>query len=69
MSVPLRPGDRVRVTAASRMKSYGPGDKGTVIREGMTGTDGRRYYAVSMRKAGPTGTTVIFAEDEIELDV
>ena len=51
------------------MKSFSPGDKGTVIREGMTGTDGRRYYAVSMRKAGPTGTTVIFAEDEIELDV
>ena len=68
MSVPLRPGDRVRVTAASRMKSFSPGDKGTVIREGMTGVDGRRYYAVSMRRAGATGNTVIFAEDEIELD-
>ena len=35
MSVPLRPGDRVRVTAASRMKSYGSGDKRTVIREAL----------------------------------
>ena len=69
MSVPLRPGDRVRVTAASRMKSYGSGDKRTVIREGMTGTDGRRYYAVSMRRPGATGNTVIFAEDEIEPDI
>jgi hypothetical protein len=50
------------------MKSYGPGDKGTVQREGMTGIDGRRYYAVSMRRAGPTGNTVNFAEDEIEPD-
>ena len=50
------------------MKSYGPGDKGTVLREGMTGLDGRRYYAVSMRRAGPTGNTVNFAEDEIEPD-
>jgi hypothetical protein len=69
MSKELRPGDRVRVTGANRMHSFSPGDKGTVLRGGMTGIDGRRYYVVSMRKAGATGTTVVFADEEIELDV
>jgi hypothetical protein len=69
MSKQLKVGDLVRVTAANRMNSYQPGDKGTVLWGGTKGTSGQRYFVVSMDKAGATGTTVVFTEKEVEPDV
>lgn len=74
MSVALKPGDRVRVTVKDLLNRFQPGDKGTVQRVMETSVDARyyagaRYYTVAMDKAGPNGSTVIFAESEIEADV
>jgi hypothetical protein len=70
MSRALKAGDRVRVTIRNRIAGYGPGDKGTVLREPSTATiTGERYYTVAMDKDGPNATGVVFAEEEIEPDV
>jgi hypothetical protein len=62
---PLKPGDRVRVIVADHESGYRRGDRGTVHRVDNT-QQGARYH-VAMDKAGGTGTTVIFAADEIEV--
>jgi hypothetical protein len=66
MSVTLKVGDRVRVLAEDHESGYLPGDKGTVHRVDVI----HRVVCihVAMDKAGETGTTAIFAEDEIEPD-
>jgi hypothetical protein len=63
----LQSGDRVRVIAEDHESGNLPGDKGTVHR--VDGTSHGARYHVAMDKAGETGTTVIFAEGEIEADV
>jgi hypothetical protein len=68
MSRELKPGDRVRVTVCNRMSGYQPGDKGTVLREAISGPSGARYFAVAMDKDDPTKSGVVFTADEIELD-
>jgi hypothetical protein len=67
MGGPLKAVDRVRVAEGSQVKGYRPGDKGTV--HCVEATSGGIRYHVAMDKAGATGTTVIFAEGEIEPDV
>jgi hypothetical protein len=67
MNGELNIGDRVRVIVASHESGYRYGDKGTVHRVDHA-KQGVRYH-VAMDKAGPTGTAVIFAADEIEPDV
>jgi hypothetical protein len=67
MGEPLKAGDRVRVTEGNQVKGYQPGGKGTVHCVDVT-PGGIRYH-VAMDKVGATGTTVIFAEGEIEADV
>jgi hypothetical protein len=62
----LNVGDRVRVAVASHESGYRYGDKGTVHRADDA-PQGVRYH-VAMDKAGPIGTAVIFAADEIEPD-
>jgi hypothetical protein len=64
MSATLKVGDRVRVIVASHETGYRYGDTGTVYRVDET-KRGVRYH-VAMDKAWGTGTTVIFAADEIE---
>ncbi len=70
MSRELKMGDRVRVTARSRVKGYQPGDKGVVL-EGPTvyAGAGDTSYVVAMGKDGPGVTSTIFSADEIESDV
>jgi hypothetical protein len=66
----LQPGDRVRVTAHYHGKVYQPGDKGTVSWVARTAPGlAPVHYHVTMDKNGPAGTSVLFAEDEIESDV
>jgi hypothetical protein len=69
MSLPLKPGDRVRVTVRNRMAGYLPGDKGTVLRVSEASISGAHYFTVAMDKDDPTNSGVVFAEDEIEPDV
>jgi hypothetical protein len=70
MNRELKMGDRVRVTARSRVKSYQPGDKGVVL-EGPTVYDGAgdTSYVVAMDKDGPGSTSAVFSADDIEADV
>ena len=68
MSRELKKGDRVRVTAQSRLKDYQLREVGEVL----TGPeylprDRLRYYLVMMCK-GRHLTPVVFADDEIEAD-
>jgi hypothetical protein len=65
----LKPGDRVRIRAGYYVGSYRAGDKGTVTRMPPVAPGTAPVYHVAMDKDGLTGTTVIFAEDEIEPDV
>jgi hypothetical protein len=67
MSVTLKAGDRVRVIAEDHESGNLPGDKGTIYRVDVI----RRVvcFHVAMDKDGETGTTAIFADDEIEPDV
>jgi hypothetical protein len=67
MSEASKVGDRVRVIVADHDSGYRYGDKGTVHR--VDETKRGILYHVAVDKAGGTGTTVIFAEDEIALDV
>lgn len=68
MPLPLKVGDRVRLTKRNRLAGYQPGDKGTVIRVPKAAPGGQPYYIVAMDRDGPTGTGVLFTEDEIEPD-
>jgi hypothetical protein len=69
MNALLKPGDRVRVTAANRTQGYQRGDKGTVLRVSTLVTTGSPYYTVAMDKDGPEDTGVVFEGGEIEPDV
>ena len=65
----LKRGDRVRVTGRNRMYGYQPGDKGTVLRDVVTGPSGTCYFVVAMDKDQPDASGIVFADDEIEPDV
>jgi hypothetical protein len=67
MSRLLEVGDRVRVTARSRLVGYQPGDKGTVLHVAWSAAGGR-YYLVAMDRGELDSTGVIFTEGEIEAD-
>ena len=66
----MKKGDRVRVTARSRVEGYQPGDKGVVL-EGPAVYAGASdtSYVVAMDKDGPGSTSTVFAADDIEPDV
>jgi hypothetical protein len=68
MSLPLQPGDRVRVTIRNRMAGCRPGDKGTVLRASVSAATGGRYYTVAMDKDGPGHNGAVFTEGEVEAD-
>jgi hypothetical protein len=67
MSHELKMGDRVRVRRPYR--EYQVGDKGTVL-DGPSTYGGaiEKSYVVAMDKDGPGATTIVFAEEDIELD-
>jgi hypothetical protein len=69
MSIHLKVGDRVRVTAANRTTGYQPGDKGPVLRVITLISTGSPCYTVVMDKDGATGMPVAFECTEIEPDV
>jgi hypothetical protein len=63
----LKVGDRVRVTAASRVSGYDPGDKGMLWRRSLSASGNEIYYLVQMDK-NPAGNAVTFIAGEIEPD-
>ena len=69
MSRELRVGDRMRMSARSRVEDYPPGEKG-VVRGGPKNSarSGVVYYLVAMDKDSP-GQTTVFNAEEIEPDV
>jgi hypothetical protein len=69
MSVTLKVGDRVRVTARSRVKGYEPGDKGHVVRGPKTLPDCTEPYYLVVMDRDSWSRTVPFDADEIEADV
>jgi hypothetical protein len=70
MGPTLAVGDRIRVTANSRVAGYLPGEKGTIVwvslRRGPP--DQVAFYHVQMDSTGPS-RHVAFFPDEVELDV
>ena len=69
MSVTLKVGDRVRVTARNRVKGYQPGDKGQVVDGPKTLPDRMEpYYLVVLERDGGL-RTVPFDAGEIEADL
>ena len=69
MSVTLKVGDRVRVTARSRVKGYEPGDKGHVVRGPKTLPDCTEPYYLVVMDRDSWSRTVPFDADEVEADV
>jgi hypothetical protein len=70
MSLTLKPGDRVRVTAANRLPGYHPGDTGRILKVVPNPAGGSLpSYTVAMDKNSPSAEPAIFAADEIEPDV
>jgi hypothetical protein len=63
-----QPGDRVRVTTRTAVPDYLPGDEGTVLRGPEPSDGGVPAYLVAMDYPAGKGV-VLFAEDEIELEV
>jgi hypothetical protein len=68
VSITLRVGDRVHVTAASHVQGYHPGKKGTVLRTPPPAATSVPYFIVAMDKNRPGTAGVVFAEREIEPD-
>jgi hypothetical protein len=69
VSAALKPGDRVRLTATTRLPGYHPGERGTVVGVVPNPVGGNLpSYTVAMDKNSPSATPARFAEDEIELD-
>ena len=69
MSRELKPGDRVRVTAANRVPGYRAGNRGTVLRAVAGEPGDARSYLVAVDTDASARTGTLFAEDEIELDM
>jgi hypothetical protein len=68
MSIPLKVGNRVRVTAANCVPGYYPGERGTILRTPPPGATVIPYFIVAMDKDRPGTAGVVFAEHEIEPD-
>jgi hypothetical protein len=65
MNRELKPGGRVRVTSATAMQCYQPGDTGIVLQALLLSPLGRKCYVVQMDK-DPSNLQIVFMGKEIE---